>query len=72
VCGYCHIPLQWNEAAGKLAIGSRHGKFPGLVKDQTFRIVFVGEGHGNGVAEIATADQVVKFTGKTVTVKARQ
>jgi alpha-D-xyloside xylohydrolase len=67
---YSTIPLKWNEATGTLAIGPRHGSFPGMVKEQTFRIVFVGEGHGNGVAETETADQVVKYTGKTVTVKA--
>jgi len=69
---YSTIPFTWNEATGTLTIGPRKGKFPGMVKEQTFRIVFVGEGHGNGVAETETADQVVKCTGKTVTVKAKQ
>ena len=57
-------------AAGTLTIGPRQGKFPGMVKERAFRIVFVDEGHGSGVAETESADQIVKYTGKTLVVKA--
>ena len=67
---YSTIPLTWNDAAGTLTIGPRQGKFPGMVRERTFRIVFVSEGHGNGVAETEPADQVVAYTGKTLAVKA--
>jgi alpha-D-xyloside xylohydrolase len=67
---YATIPLTWNDATGTLIIGPRKRKFPGMAKEQTFRIVFVNENHGVGVAQTETADQVVQFTGGAVTVKA--
>jgi alpha-D-xyloside xylohydrolase len=67
---YSTISLTWNDAAGTLTIGPRRGKFPGMVKERAFRIVFVDEGHGNGVAETEPADEVVKYDGRTVAVKA--
>jgi alpha-D-xyloside xylohydrolase len=67
---YSTLPLTWNDAAGTLNIGPRHGKFPGMVKARNFRIVFVDEGHGKGVAETDPADRVVQFTGEAVTVQA--
>jgi alpha-D-xyloside xylohydrolase len=67
---YSTISLAWNDAAGTLTIGPRQGKFPGMVKERAFRIVFVDEGHGSGVAETESADQIVKYTGKTLVVKA--
>jgi alpha-D-xyloside xylohydrolase len=69
---YSTIPLTWNDATGTLTIGLRHGKFPGMVKERTFRIVFVDEGHGNGVAETGSADQLVTYAGQTVTMKAEK
>ena len=69
--GKCSIiPLTWNDATGTLTIGPRRGKFPVMAKERTFRIVFVDEGHGNGVAETESADRVVQFTGKTVIIQA--
>jgi len=63
------VLLTWNEAAGTLTIGARKGKFPGMLKERTFRVVFVGEGHGVGGGETERADQVVGYTGKPVVVK---
>jgi alpha-D-xyloside xylohydrolase len=67
---YATIPLAWNEAAATLTIGPRAGKFPGMAKERTFRVVFECENHGNGVAQTEAADQIVQFTGGAVTVKA--
>jgi alpha-D-xyloside xylohydrolase len=64
------IPLIWNEAAGTLTIGARQGKFPGMLKERTFRIVFVSAGHGTGVEETVPVDAIVKYTGGSVVVKA--
>ena len=69
---YATIPLTWNDAAEKLTIGPRYGTFPGMVEQRTFRIVFVGEGHGDGVAETQTPDAVVQYSGNPVTVKAEK
>lgn len=69
---YSAIALTWNDAAKTLTIGNQHGKFPGMTKKRIFRIVFVSEGHGSGVAETESADEIVNYTGEAVTVKARE
>jgi alpha-D-xyloside xylohydrolase len=67
---YATIPLTWNEAAQTLTIGGRKGEFPGMLKERTFNVMFVGEGHGVGVEPVTLADQLVKYAGDAVTVKA--
>jgi alpha-D-xyloside xylohydrolase len=69
---FATIPLTWNEAAGTLTIGARNGKFPGMLKERTFRVVFVNENHGTGGAETPDADAIVKYAGKAVAVQAGQ
>ena len=69
---YTTIPLTWNDTTGTLIIGPHKGKFPGMAKEQTFRIVFVNENHGVGVAETESADQIIQLTGEAVTVKAEK
>jgi len=65
------IPLSWNEAAGTLTIGNRAGAFPGMLKSRTFRVVFVGDGHGAGEGVTEAVDQVVQYSGAAVVVKAK-
>ena len=36
---------------------------------RTFRVVFVGEGHGAGIGPTAQADRVVTYAGQAVVVK---
>jgi len=69
---FATIPLTWNEAAGTLTIGARNGKFPGMLKERTFRVVFVSENHGSGGDETERADATVKYAGKVVAVQAGQ
>jgi len=65
---YATIPLRWDDAKGILTIGDRQGQFPGMLASRTFRVVFVGENHGVGIAPSDTADKVVTYSGKQVTV----
>jgi alpha-D-xyloside xylohydrolase len=67
---YSTISLTWNDSKGTLVIGPRRGEFPGMINEQTFRIVFVSDGHGSGVAETESPDAVVKYTGQPMIVKA--
>ena len=69
---YSTIPLIWNEAAGTLTIGACNGKFPGMLKERTFRVVFVDEGHGAGSGDTEHVDQVVGYNGKAVVVAAKR
>jgi len=64
------IPLTWSDAAGTLTIGARQGDFPGMLKQRTFHVVFVTEGHGVGVDETAQADQTANYDGSAVTLSA--
>ena len=62
------IPLRWDDAKQTLTIGSRQGKFPGMLETRTFRIVLVGENHGAGVGPTAQADKVVEYSGQQIVV----
>jgi alpha-D-xyloside xylohydrolase len=65
------IPLQWNEKQQTLTIGKRQGKFPGMLKDRTFRIVWVAPDHGVGIESTAAADAVVSYHGTALKVSVR-
>jgi alpha-D-xyloside xylohydrolase len=63
------VPLQWNEAKQTLVIGKRQGSFPGMLKQRTFRIVWVSPGQGAGISSTATADAVVSYDGTALKVR---
>lgn len=65
---FAAIPIRWDDAAGKLTIGDRSGKFPGMLEKRTFRVVFVGDNHGAGAASAVDADKIVDYSGSQVTV----
>jgi len=65
---YATIPIHWDTAGKTLTIGKRKGSFPGMLENRTFRIVFVGRGHGAGIGLTRQADKVVPYSGKPVTV----
>jgi len=68
---YATIPITWIESKQTLTLGKRAGKFPGMLKERTFRIVWVKAGHGAGVATTEAADAIVRYTGKAVKVRAK-
>jgi alpha-D-xyloside xylohydrolase len=63
------IPIQWNQSSSTLSIGARQGEFPGMLRERTFRVVFVRDGHGAGIGAEHQADQEVRYTGSLVTVR---
>jgi alpha-D-xyloside xylohydrolase len=65
---FATIPIRWDDAAKKLTIGDRSGKFPGMLEKRTFRVVFVGSNHGAGIAATSQPDKVVEYSGSQVTV----
>ena len=67
---FATIPMTWNEASGTLTIGERDGQFPGMLKEHTFRVVFVDENHGVGGDETERVDAIVKYAGQKVVVQA--
>jgi alpha-D-xyloside xylohydrolase len=62
------IRIDWDDAGRRLTIGERQGQFPGMLRARTFRIVFVGENHGNGIEPTAQSDKTVDYSGKSVTI----
>jgi alpha-D-xyloside xylohydrolase len=57
------IPMHWDSDKSTLTIGDRKGDFPGMLKQRTFRVVFVHKDHGVGVAASDEADKIVKYSG---------
>jgi alpha-D-xyloside xylohydrolase len=62
------IPLHWDSTKSTLTIGDRKGEFPGMLKQRTFRVVFVHENHGVGVGATDEADKVVQYSGTKLNV----
>jgi len=67
---FATISFAWDDASKTLTIGSRQGEFPGMQKARTFNLVLVKASHGNGIAVTETPDQVIKYSGKELKVKA--
>ncbi len=62
------IPIQWDDAKRTLTIGERQGKFPGMLETRTFRIIFVGEGHGIGIGQESQPNKIIEYSGKAISV----
>jgi alpha-D-xyloside xylohydrolase len=60
---YLEIPLQWIENSRTLIFGERKGEFPGMLKERTFNVVIVSEGHGCGVEICDTIDLSIRYDG---------
>jgi alpha-D-xyloside xylohydrolase len=67
---YATIPFLWDEAKQTLTIGRLAGKFSGMLKERTFRIVWVSPNHGTGVPSTPTPDAVVTYSGNTLKISA--
>ncbi|MEO8541470.1 MAG: glycoside hydrolase family 31 protein [bacterium] len=67
---FATIPLRWNEARKTLTIGARTGEFPGMLRERTFRVVWVRPGKGTGALAEKDADVVAHYAGKAVEVRA--
>ena len=64
---HAEIPISWNEAQHTLTLGKRYGRFPGMLVERTFHVVFVHAGHGVGLSS-TSADQVVRYSGEVLTI----
>jgi alpha-D-xyloside xylohydrolase len=60
---YSKIVMSWNETEKTLTIGNRQGDFPGMLKNRTFRIVWVNSKNGTGI-EPAKKAVTVEYSGK--------
>ena len=65
------IPIHWTESKHTLQIGKRLGSFKGMLKERTFRVVWVAPDHGIGIPTTSKPDVIVHYTGKPLNVPAR-
>lgn len=66
---YSTIAFNWNEAKQTLTIGRRHGEFPGMSRDRTFKIAMVSPGHATGFAASPETEKTVKYDGAEKVIK---
>ena len=67
---YALTRMRWDDAAKKLTIFERQGKFPGMREKRRFRLVVVGPGGGHGAASSHAQHRMVTYDGRAVTVAA--
>jgi alpha-glucosidase (family GH31 glycosyl hydrolase) len=60
---FTEIPFEWDNATNTLTIGARTGRYSGMLKHRTFRIIVVGGGKGTGDGLSAVADTTVLYDG---------
>ena len=67
--GACtHIPLSYSEKTGELTIGNRKGEYKGMLKEQTFRVVFIDKTHPLALGNDKVIAKTVRYVGKQVKV----
>jgi alpha-D-xyloside xylohydrolase len=66
---YSTIPFQYNEETETLTIGEREGSFEGMLKERTFKIVWVKNDLSVGVGSASHSVQTVRYSGSAITVK---
>jgi len=64
---YATIPMSYNDATGKITIGTRSGSFSGMLTNRVFTVVFVSTGHGSDEPKTAAPDCIVNYSGVGVT-----
>lgn len=61
---YAVIRFDRNDTKKILTISEREGRFPGMLKERSFNIVLVQEGHGKGIEICTSPDKTVRYNGK--------
>jgi len=63
--------MEWatEKTAKTLTVGDRRGSFPGMLRERTLHIVFVGPGQGAGIEAAPGAARTVRYTGEAIAVK---
>jgi len=63
------IPVRWSEGDKTLTFGNAVGSYPGMPEAMSFNVVWVSPNHGVGEAVSSTADRVVEYRGKQISVQ---
>ena len=65
---YSTITMNWNETDKTFRINDRKGDFEGMMKERTFRIVWVNANNGIGI-EPASKAETIKYSGREISIK---
>ena len=66
---FSNIPFSYEEATKTLTIGDRAGAFNGMLKQRTFRVIWISKDRPKSFDPDAKADHTIIYKGKKVTVK---
>lgn len=66
---FSNIPFSYEEATKTLTIGERTGAFNGMLKQRTFRVIWIGKNNPRPFDPDAKVDHTIKYNGKKVAVK---
>ncbi|CAL1517534.1 TIM-barrel domain-containing protein [Chitinophaga sp. MM2321] len=67
---YSNIPVRWEEATKQLIIGQREGKFPGMLQQRYFRIIYVNRNKPASPDTLARIGETITYNGIEKTVRA--
>lgn len=66
---YSMIPMKYNDQTHTLTIGKRVGSYPGMLKKQKFRIVWVSQSRPTNLDFNIKPNKVVQYNGQTINIK---
>jgi alpha-D-xyloside xylohydrolase len=66
---FARIPIRWDSASKTLTIGKREGKFPEMLAERTFAIVFVSKSKPVAFSLAPKPDRTVHYNGEKVVIK---
>ncbi|USX14037.1 glycoside hydrolase family 31 protein [Oxalobacteraceae bacterium OTU3CAMAD1] len=67
---YALTAMRWDDAARRLTLLRRQGRYPGMKETRRFKVVVVGRADGRGAAPAGKAAKLVVYEGRTVVVDA--
>jgi alpha-D-xyloside xylohydrolase len=66
---FSNIPFSYEEATKTLTIGDRTGTFDGMLKQRTFRVIWIGKNNPKPFDPDGKADHIIQYKGRKITVK---
>ena len=66
---FVKIPISYNHAKGKITIGKRVGEYKGMLKSQTFKIVYIDKNHPVAFGNVKTVSKTIQYTGVQISLK---
>lgn len=66
---YSQIPIKYDHDKQTLTIGKRKGKFPGMIKNRTLKIIQVSPGREKAMDFGLSADEEVNYKGKEIKIR---